>query len=412
MIYMRFHQKPARLSHVAGIALLLASSAYAAPEDPGAPEKKKDIPLLQQQVPIPSYSPPVLDNGCPVRTDPSQKLAGPYTIPFFSLISNAVGRYAVRLTIADGDPRAQFNDVIKDLDPDTRTLATLYALWDSLGRDGLHTYFYLRGGDVANEVRDALKSAGLESEHELFASAMALFGAQYPDDEKKRAAHFGYARGQGELDAFDLKLMAIAAKFPSRDGFASQIESYVAARPELWRRIEASRKKVGANRRVDLLMEQLWKRLPSDASSSAIHDQLAKLPEAERNLMVINNFNEEFENGGIHQFFFNSSGDTAPDVYQAMVALGLERQARLMQQAMALFSAPYPTDRTLRASSYIGKRDLEGFETELADITDDFYTIEGGPQVTHLGGSTQINGGPGIRDALVRYAQAHKLMPC
>lgn len=407
----KLRRKPLALTGALGLAVL-TWPAVAAEEDPATPQKHKEVPLLERMVPIPSHSPPVEDNGCPVRSNPNEPRMGNYGIPFFDLISDAVGRYSVTITVADRDPRAAFNEAVKQLDPDTRALATLYALWDGLGRDGLHTYFYMRGGSIAHEVRDALKAAGLSKEHEIFASAMALFGPEYPVDEKNREQNFGYARGQGELDTFDLKLMAIAAKFPDRDAFAARIESYATTRPALWQSIEARRKSLGAMRRTEILIQQLWSALPPGTAGVALHEELAKRPAPERNLMAIDAFNDEFENGGIHQFFFNSTGDIAPDVYEAMLALGLTRQAKLMQQAMALFTSPYPTDRALRARSYIGKHDVEGFETELSDMTDAFYAIEGGPEVTHLGGQTQISGGPGIRDAIVRYAQEHKLLPC
>jgi hypothetical protein len=120
-------------------------------------------------------------------------------------------------------------------------------------------------------------------------------------------------------------------------------------------------------------------------------------------------FNSEFENGGIHQFFFNSSGAYAPEVYEALKTVGLTRQAALFKRGMDMFRTPFPRNRQTRASSYIGRKDDEGFESELSELTDESYD---GEVVTHLGGSTQINGGPGIRGGMERWAVQHNLLPC
>ena len=73
------------------------------------------------------------------------------------------------------------------LDADMRTLVLLDVLRDGLGRDGLHTFFFLSAGQHAPAIRDALQAAGLEREHALFARAMALFGPTYPVDNEARA---------------------------------------------------------------------------------------------------------------------------------------------------------------------------------------------------------------------------------
>ncbi len=44
---------------------------------------------------------------------------------------------------------AKFLEKAASLDDDMRRLVILYALWDNLGRDGLHTFFYLKGGALA-----------------------------------------------------------------------------------------------------------------------------------------------------------------------------------------------------------------------------------------------------------------------
>lgn len=397
------------------LAAILAATqlVLAAPrEDESERQPPKEVPLLERMVPIPGYSPPVGDNGCRLRNSPTQAQEGGRSIPFWELISDHVARHSLAITLAKDDPRAAFANELAPLDSETRTLASLFALWNGFGRDGLHTFFFLRGGTVAHEVRNGLEQAGLTREHGIFKEAMALFGSQYPVDEKVREQYFGYAKPGGHLNAFDRKLLALAKTFPSREALATSIETFVARQPALWQRIEARRQRLGAQRRLGILNGLLWAEAPRDVPDAQAAQTFAKFKPEERVLMALDVFNAEFENGGVHQFFFNSSGAYAPEVNEALLAAGLTRQAAIFKRGMDMFLAPYARDRQQRASSYIGRKDHQGFESGLSDLTDDFYAIDGGPDVSHLGGSTQITGGPGIRDGMQRFAVQHRLLPC
>ena len=401
------------------VAALLAPLAWpvrpvsAEPQEYERPAKDA-VPALEQQVPIVSHSPPVADNGCPVRTDPkAAPPQGQRAIPLFELIGDVAGPISVRMTLGEADSRTDYRQLVTALTPEMRTLATLHHLWWGLhGKHGLHTFFYLKRGDLALEVQEALKAAGLAREYTVFSEAIALFGAKSPDQETTRAAYFGYAGSRGDLNSFDQRLLAVAAKFPSAEAFANALENFATGNPALWQQLESRRSKLGVRRRTGILMDQLWREMPREVSDATVPEALARFPKPERTLLAVDAFNSEFENGGVHQFFFNSTGAYAPEVHEALLELQLTRQAALFKRAMDLFASPYPRDREARTASYKGGRDVEGFESELSDITDDLYALDGGPQVTHLGGSTQISGGPGIRDAMERYAEQHKLLPC
>ena len=45
-------------------------------------------------------------------------------------------------------------------------------------------------------------------------------------------------------------------------------------------------------------------------------------------------------------------------------------------------------------------------------IADDFYALDGGPVVVRLGGDMTIDGGPGIRHAMLGFARRNDLLPC
>ena len=169
----RFHHLPqlrrTRVPKMASVRVMImlaasilaagACAAYAATEE--EPEKagtKKSSDPKDILVPIPSYSKDVDNNGCHVRAGPQEKFAGPddglQHVPFRDLISETIGRYSVRAIL---DAPEKFMASLAPLDADTRTLVMLDVLRDGLGRDGLHTYFFLSSGQHAPAIRDALR---------------------------------------------------------------------------------------------------------------------------------------------------------------------------------------------------------------------------------------------------------------
>lgn len=56
----------------------------------------------------------------------------------------------------------------------------------------------------------------------------------------------------------------------------------------------------------------------------------------------------EVHNGGLLQFFWNSSGVIAPESIEGFVAMGMPKLAYLLQQAASLLGNPYPRDRDAR----------------------------------------------------------------
>jgi hypothetical protein len=59
-------------------------------------------------------------------------------------------------------------------------------------------------------------------------------------------------------------------------------------------------------------------------------------------------FQAEVLNGGLQQFFSNSTGVLAPEAALACRTLGLPQLARKCEEAMAWFGHPYPRDRDTR----------------------------------------------------------------
>lgn len=69
---------------------------------------------------------------------------------------------------------------------------------------------------------------------------------------------------------------------------------------------------------------------------------LNSLPEPQRDLAQLHLFMMEVMNGGVHQFFFNSTGAMAPDIAQTLRNMSLPDHADTMMRGIKHFPAPYP----------------------------------------------------------------------
>jgi hypothetical protein len=368
--------------------------------EPGSAQKK-EVPLMERQVPILGYSEEVENNGCHARRDPSEEIVprgrARFVIPFWHLIERAAGKHTVLLTIRHPN---EFRKDVAPLEPDMRTLVTLYALHDGMGVGDLKSFFGRKSGAVAAEIRDALGDAGLMREHEIFNRAMSLFGSDYPEDASIREKMSG---------AFDVQLMALAKEMGSRDALSAAMEGYVKRTPALWQKIEAQRTRLGAAERLQILTSALWDEAGAWPDDEHMKDLLARYSKEERTLLALDSFNGEFEEGGMELFFYNSTGALAPEAYEAFHEVGLPRQAEFVKRGMALFGADYPRDTEKRRNGFLAD---DAASKAFGELTDEFYALDGGPQVIHIGNDMQIEGGPGIRHGMLQYALKHELLPC
>ena len=227
-----------RMPMLAACILLAAApvhSANAAAKDEADAPAGKSGDVKDIRVPIPSFSKDVTDNGCRVRASPQEAFAEADAdlrhVPFEDLIGEAVGRYSVRAML---DAPIAFEANLADLTPEMRTLVMLDGLRNGLGRDGLHTFFFMSTAAHAPAMAEALKSAGMTREQALFAEAMALFGPTYPIEEEARGKRFSYSSLDTPLNDFDRRMMDIAHQFGEREAFGKAMVAYVERTPALW----------------------------------------------------------------------------------------------------------------------------------------------------------------------------------
>jgi hypothetical protein len=98
----------------------------------------------------------------------------------------------------------------------------------------------------------------------------------------------------------------------------------------------------------------------------------ANSPTPVRHLWALELLGMELVNGGIHQYFFNSSGDLWPDAMEGLEQAGYARSAAAFKKAVAIFRQDGPsTNRTVRFKQL--DKLSKSAETELNRFGDQVY---------------------------------------
>jgi hypothetical protein len=96
-----------------------------------------------------------------------------------------------------------------------------------------------------------------------------------------------------------------------------------------------------------------------------------RLTRADRRLLALGGLRTEVNNGGFHQYFFNSAGDLVADAVDSAEAASLTELAALIRRGLDLLNVQDRADRTKRQDA-LNNLDSEKF----ADIEDDYYALE------------------------------------
>jgi len=105
-------------------------------------------------------------------------------------------------------------------------------------------------------------------------------------------------------------------------------------------------------------------------------------------------FQGEVLNGGLSQFFGNSTGVLAPEALQALSTLGMPRLAAKLQEAMDWFGTPYPRERERREAK------LEEYSTAHGEGEEPFEAL------SEEVGDLIYEEGPGLEAAALAYIRS------
>jgi hypothetical protein len=98
----------------------------------------------------------------------------------------------------------------------------------------------------------------------------------------------------------------------------------------------------------------------------------ASITEDQRHFYAIWCLDADVNNGGFDQYFFNSAGDYCADALLGLRAIGAERAADILAQALALFPGPGPSpEREARQLQL--ERFTESEQEALEDLNNQFY---------------------------------------
>jgi hypothetical protein len=158
------------------------------------------------------------------------------------------------------------------------------------------------------------------------------------------------------LNAFDHALFNLSDKFGQKAAFKNAIVGFVNSRPAPWQGIEAQRARLNEPDRLGILTDALW-RAVGDISGpyTEVEPRLSFRSKPQRALLVMDVFNDEFRHGGVHQFFYNSSGALAPDVHDAMLEFGMTQQAGIFKRGLDMFGKTYIRDTEQRRAAFFNQ---------------------------------------------------------
>jgi hypothetical protein len=99
------------------------------------------------------------------------------------------------------------------------------------------------------------------------------------------------------------------------------------------------------------------------------------LSRLQRDALCLLNFQAEVNNGGIHQYLYNSSGDFAKETPEVFRRIGAEEAARILEEVNALFGPEGPsTDRDTRMAALLDFP--KSAEARIDALTGAFYDAE------------------------------------
>jgi hypothetical protein len=97
------------------------------------------------------------------------------------------------------------------------------------------------------------------------------------------------------------------------------------------------------------IIEPIWydEELNSDVPQVFLK-RFSKLSESQKVLYPVHWLESEVCNGGLHQFFSNTTGILAPEAVLGFQAIGLTDFAELIEKSMSFFGEYYPREREKR----------------------------------------------------------------
>ncbi|MGQ3039737.1 MAG: DMP19 family protein [Brevundimonas sp.] len=98
------------------------------------------------------------------------------------------------------------------------------------------------------------------------------------------------------------------------------------------------------------LVAPYWDEVRTDDTAETFSSRLALMPTVSQHLFTTHWTQSEVQNGGLGQFFGNSTGILAPEAVTGFRELGMLETSAELARAMRVYGEPYPRDWSARES--------------------------------------------------------------
>jgi hypothetical protein len=123
-------------------------------------------------------------------------------------------------------------------------------------------------------------------------------------------------------------------------------------------------------------IEPIWEAISIYDGPTLFLEQFQSVKPHLRHLFAAHWCQSEVYNGGLEQFFWNSTGVLAPEAVEGFLALGLPDCAAILKEAMAFFGAIYPRERSDRTDA-LDQLPTEAYGNLFKDLDDRFFAAIG-----------------------------------
>jgi len=117
------------------------------------------------------------------------------------------------------------------------------------------------------------------------------------------------------------------------------------------------------------LVEPIWDAISIYDDPDDFLRQFSAVPQEAGHLFAAHWCQSEVCNGGLHQFFSNSTGVLAPEALAGFRAIGLTEWANILADGMRFFGEEYPREQTERLTL------LRGWRGRTREEGDPFYAL-------------------------------------
>jgi len=100
-------------------------------------------------------------------------------------------------------------------------------------------------------------------------------------------------------------------------------------------------------------------------------NSISDIPPKAIHLFCVHWLHLEVYNGGFWQYFFNSTGTSAPEAVEGFAAIGMPEVSTVVEEAISMLGSPFPGEKVAR-EGIVGPPDDR---MDFGDLDDAFYAL-------------------------------------